>query len=111
MSMPRSLKHAVAVWFVIQILVPFTAPLQTCDFHDLFGPVGRHHGPALPELSSTPEAAAIVDAESAGGRGADSALGSSPARTLLGECDRTFLFGPALGVTLVPNVQQTVLRL
>ena len=48
----RSLK-IIAFWFVLQIVLPFTAPLQTCDVRDLFNLPG-HRAPASHESSSVP---------------------------------------------------------
>jgi len=50
---PR-LKKIVSCWFVLQILLPFTAPLQTLDLHDLFGTKSTHSTPASPESTTTP---------------------------------------------------------
>jgi hypothetical protein len=47
-------RRLIAAWFLVQIVVPFTAPLQTCDVHDLFGPVRRQQTSSSPECSSTP---------------------------------------------------------
>jgi hypothetical protein len=44
----------VALWFVLQIVLPFTAPLQTCDLRDLFGPQRHDHTSTPPESCSTP---------------------------------------------------------
>jgi hypothetical protein len=50
---PR-LKNIIALWFVLQIVVPFTAPLQTLALSDLF-PAAHHHGaPVSQESSATP---------------------------------------------------------
>src|SRR5215813_7963479 len=52
--MPSRLKHGIALWFVLQIVLPFTAPLQTLALCDLF-PVGHHQGmPVSQESSATP---------------------------------------------------------
>ncbi len=48
--MSSRIKHFVAVWFVVQIALPFTAPMQAWDLSDLFG----HRHAAQPETSSTP---------------------------------------------------------
>ena len=50
-------KRLIALWFVVQIVLPFTAPLQTCDLSDLLGNRGRHQAPVSPESSSTPTTA------------------------------------------------------
>jgi hypothetical protein len=52
--MPRRLSKLIALWFVVQIVVPFTAPLQTLDLHDLFGGATHRSDRAAPESSTTP---------------------------------------------------------
>jgi hypothetical protein len=52
--MPRLLKHALSLWFILQIVLPFTAPLQTCDLRDLLGVQDHHTVPVSPESSTTP---------------------------------------------------------
>ena len=52
--MSQRLTQLIALWFVIQIAVPFTAPLQTLDLQDLLGgrtPASAH---SAPESSTTP---------------------------------------------------------
>ncbi len=51
--MTRRLRQLIAAWFVLQIVLPFTAPLQTLDWHDLFGETHSHSSPS-PESSTTP---------------------------------------------------------
>jgi len=52
--MSSRLKNVIALWFVLQIVLPFTAPLQTLALCDLF-PVPHHHGtPVSQESSATP---------------------------------------------------------
>jgi hypothetical protein len=47
---PRRFTQLIALWFVVQIVLPFTAPLQALDVHDGFG------GGTIPRSSqSTPE--------------------------------------------------------
>jgi hypothetical protein len=55
-------KRLIALWFVVQIVLPFTAPLQTCDLSDLLGTRGRHQAPVSPESSSTPTTETEADA-------------------------------------------------
>jgi hypothetical protein len=50
----RRLHQLIAVWFVLQIVMPFTAPLQTIDFHDLFGGSTHSRSSSSPESSTTP---------------------------------------------------------
>ena len=45
-NMPSRLKNLIALWFVLQIVVPFTAPLQTLALSDLF-PAARATLPFL----------------------------------------------------------------
>ena len=52
--MPRRLSKAIALWFVVQIVVPFTAPLQTLDLRDWFGARAHPSALAAPESSTTP---------------------------------------------------------
>lgn len=52
--MTRRFQQLIAVWFVLQIVVPFTAPLQTLDLHDLFGGTTHSHSRSSPESSTTP---------------------------------------------------------
>jgi hypothetical protein len=51
---PHILRRALALWFVLQIVLPFTAPLQTCSFKDLFGKADARTIPTSPESTSTP---------------------------------------------------------
>jgi len=52
--MSRRLQQVIACWFVLQITLPFTAPLQTLELHDLFGT--KHHRAltSSPESTTTP---------------------------------------------------------
>jgi hypothetical protein len=52
--MHSRLKRILAVWFVVQIVLPFTAPLQTFDLTGLLGATHKHDVPASPESSTTP---------------------------------------------------------
>lgn len=54
--MPQRLKSILALWFSVQIVLPFTAPLQTCDLTDLLGTPHHHSTPASPESTTTPSA-------------------------------------------------------
>jgi hypothetical protein len=55
---PR-LKHFLAIWFALQIVLPFTAPLHTCDLGDLLGV--KHS--AAPMSATTPMAANEAEAD------------------------------------------------
>jgi len=107
---PR-LKTFFAVWFVVQIVLPFTAPLHTCDIRDIFG-TQRHDNASRSGNSSMPTAAAEFESE------ADAFVSPLAASVLrLSATDlvrsdvpaRAFLF--TFDLTSSPHVQQTVLRL
>jgi hypothetical protein len=58
----RRLNQLIALWFVMQIVVPFTAPLQTLDLRDFLGKTTSHTARRTPESSTTPtirEASAV----------------------------------------------------
>ena len=57
------LRQIISWWFILQIVLPFTAPLQTLDIYDLFGGHSHHRTQALPESTTTPT---ISEAGSAG---------------------------------------------
>jgi hypothetical protein len=48
------LTRLIALWFVAQIVVPFTAPLQVVDAYDLFGGAAPRTAHSAPESSATP---------------------------------------------------------
>ena len=52
--MSRRLQQLVACWFVLQIVLPFTAPLQTLELRDLFGSTHHHDAAPSPESTTTP---------------------------------------------------------
>jgi hypothetical protein len=53
-AVPRRLTQLIALWFVVQIVVPFTAPLQTFDVHDALGGTTPRSAQSTPESSTTP---------------------------------------------------------
>ena len=54
MNVPRRLTRLIALWFVVQIVVPFTAPLQVVDAYDLLGGTAPRTAHSAPESSTTP---------------------------------------------------------
>jgi hypothetical protein len=110
--MSSRLKSVVALWFVLQIVLPFTAPLQTCDLRDLLGMKDRHGAPVSPESSNTPTTADTEsDANSFVSPIEPSALRAS---TGLVVSDDLMTAGPIVaGSELVPapQVQRPILRL
>jgi hypothetical protein len=104
------LKQLVSWWFILQILLPFTAPLQTLDVHDLLGTKGRHSTQKSPESTTTPT---IAEASAA------AAVVAVHAPTMLAAigpavaCRLSTHAAPASTYTLStsPQVQRSVLRL
>jgi len=99
-------KSILAIWFVLQIALPFTAPLQTCDLGDLFG---HKHSSSEPDRSTTPplnesEVNSLV-----------SPVESSSLRvsTSIGVIPFVAMSAPLMGLydlSPTPQVQQAVLR-
>jgi hypothetical protein len=107
---PQRLKSILALWFVLQIALPFTAPLQTCDLRDLLGT--KHQGaPASPESSTTPLAAdADAEANTFVSPLAVSALSASTSLAVIRHVAMSGLLMAIFGLSPSPQVQQTVLR-
>ena len=109
--MSSRLKNVIALWFVLQIVLPFTAPLQTLALSDLF-PVAHHHGtPVSQESSATPilrtdaAAVSVVSLLEASTLRVSTLLAADPliaSRSLPGS---VFQYVP------LPPAQQTILRL
>jgi hypothetical protein len=116
--MPSRLKSVIAVWFVLQIVLPFTAPLQTCALIDLLPASTSHSGhsdgaPLPHESVATP---VLVEAACA------RTLASSPVKaiTLRAATELTparsgvatrWQAASTIRVLQLQPVQQTVLRL
>jgi hypothetical protein len=107
----RRLHQFIAVWFVLQIVLPFTAPLQTLDLHDLFG--GTTHSQSS---SSSPESSTTPTLRDTSGA---SAIGSLVGPAALRLCAtivvlRDITLGRAVAQFSVPSaapsVQHAVLR-
>jgi hypothetical protein len=111
-KMSSRLKSIIALWFVVQIVLPFTAPLQTCDLSDLLGAKNHHSVPVSPESSTTPTTAETeADANSFVSPIEPSALRLS---TGLVAPDELTASGPAVASTELspsPQVQRSILRL
>ena len=105
------LKRILAIWFVTQIVLPFTAPLQTCDLAGLLGK-GHERGRTSEESTATP---LTSEAESEA-NSFDSPLAASALRasTSLAVVCQAVTAGPIVStfdLSPSPQVQQTVLRL
>jgi hypothetical protein len=103
-------KIIVALWFVVQITLPFTAPLQTIDLIDLFGQHSHHQTTQLtPESWSVPTTARrptiFAPLKTMTLATVASALMIAP------ELTARWRRPPALAFTTSPRLQQTVLRI
>jgi hypothetical protein len=103
-------KIVVALWFVVQIILPFTAPLQTVDLTDLFGQHSHHQTTQLtPESCSIPTTARrptiIAPLKAA------TLSTAAPALTLPRDLSSRGPGTTALGFMTSPRQQQTVLRI
>jgi hypothetical protein len=110
--MPAHLKRVLAVWFVVQIVLPFTAPLQTFDLSGLLGTTHQHSVPASPESSTTPP----VSRANSEARTFASPLAVSmlPTSTFLAVVREVAKSGPSpstCGLSPSPRLQPLVLRL
>jgi len=108
---PKRLRSIRAIWFVTQIVLPFTAPLQTCDLAGLLGK-GHERGRTSEESTATP---LTSEAESEA-NSFDSPLAASALRasTSLAVVCQAVTAGPIVStfdLSPSPQVQQTVLRL
>jgi hypothetical protein len=104
---PR-LKHFLAIWFALQIVLPFTAPLQTCDLADLLGLT--HH--TAPISATTPMAANEAESNT---NSFVSPIESSTLRAfaMVAAVSRVALSGPltaSFDIPSSPQVLQTVVR-
>jgi len=109
--MSRRLKNAIALWFVLQIVLPFTAPLQTLALCDLL-PVAHHHGaPVSQESSATPTlrtdavGVSLVSLLEASTLRVSTLLAVEPPVASRGLPGSVFQYVP------LPPAQQTILRL
>jgi hypothetical protein len=104
------LKSILAFWFILQIALPFTAPLQMCDLGDLLG-MTHHRGapasPVSPESSTTPTAR---PAGSFASPLAVLALRTSPSFAAVRQVAAGGPLMSTCGLSPSPHIQQTVLR-
>jgi hypothetical protein len=102
------LKRILAIWFALQIVLPFTAPLHTCDLADLLG--YTHH--TAPIAATTPMAANEAESDS---NSFVSPIESSTLRvfTMVAGVSRFALSGAnaaSFDIPSSPQVLQTVVR-
>ena len=96
--------------FIVQIVLPFTAPLQTLDVLDLFGTKSQHATTSSPESTTTPTMREASTALSIVSILTPTALGgNAPVAATLETSARVLLVSAQL--LPVPQVQRSVLRL
>ena len=107
---PRHLKSIFAIWFVTQILLPFTAPLQTCDLAGLLGK-SNQHGPVSHESDATPLTSRVEsEINSAVSPLAVSASCASTWQAVVCQVTPAGLIVKKFDLPPSPQIQQTVLR-
>jgi hypothetical protein len=106
------LKQVISLWFVLQIFLPFTAPLQTCDLRDLLGTREHRSTADSPESSSTPTTAE-TESEANSFVSPIEAAALHASTNLVAPDDRSLsrLLMSALALSPAPQVQHSVLRL
>lgn len=102
-------KKILALWFIVQIVLPFTAPLQTCDLGDLFGT--HQTTPVSSESSTTPANATTSEANAYVSPLEASTLRVSSDLAVNDRIAMGGLFAATHGLSPAPPVQQTILRL
>lgn len=108
--MSKRLRQILAWWFVLQIVLPFTAPLQTLDVLDLFGTKSQHATTSSPESTTTPTMREASTAISIVSVLTPTTLGSGDAAAAtLDTSARVSLVSARL--LPAPQVQRSVLRL
>jgi hypothetical protein len=113
--MCRRFERFCALWLVVQILLPFTAPFPICDLSDLLGGTYHHSAPFvppharvdgdyawIPPLATTAGRLRLVVVSSLD---VSNAVGDVPAITV------SRPFAAAVGGQPPPQIQPTVLRL
>ena len=109
--MTRRLHQLIAVWFVLQIVLPFTAPLQTLDLHDLFGGTTHSHSSSSsPESSTTPTIRDTSGASAIGSLIGPAALRLCATAVVLRDLSLGRAVAEFSGPSAVPSVQHAVFR-
>ena len=115
MIVPRSLTRVLALWFAVQIVLPFTAPLQTCEFRDFLetsrhdldrgAPESQHESTSIPlSNEADSEANSFVSPLAA------STLSASISLAIIDHQLIRRLLIATSSPPVSPHVQQTVLR-
>jgi len=104
-------KRAVAVWFVLQIVLPFTAPMQACDLVDVLGTRDYRSAPASPESYSTPTTPEELNGQSFVSPIKASALRASTGLVTVAARQASEPFFAIAALSPVQQVQRSILRL
>jgi hypothetical protein len=107
--MSKRLQQLVAWWFVLQIVMPFTAPLQTLDLRDFFGAKSHHATTSSPESTTTPTMRDASPALSLVSILTATVLSSTTTAPIVETSARAS--GIAARLLPAPQVQRSVLRL
>jgi hypothetical protein len=105
------LKQILSWWFILQIVLPFTAPLQTLDLHDLFGAKSHRAAQKLPESTTTPTIGESGTAVSIAAINAPAPLSAANGAVVIVALPSCGPIAPAHVLVSSPQVQQAVLRL
>ena len=105
------LKQIVSWWFILQIVLPFTAPLQTLDLHDLFGAKNHRAAQKLPESTTTPTISESGTAISVAVIDAPTPLSAANGGVVTAALPSLGPIAPEYVLVSSPQVQQSVLRL
>jgi hypothetical protein len=105
------LKQVLSWWFILQILLPFTAPLQTLDVHDLFGARSHRSTKAAPESTTTPTINDGASTTAAGSLLAPATPGAYAAVIVTRDPAVDPLRTSAFNLQPSPRFQRSVLRL
>jgi hypothetical protein len=108
----QRLKSLLALWFTLQIAVPFTAPLQTCDLGDLLGTRPRHDVPGSRDETTRPVTPTESESESNSFLSplAASSLRASTSLAVVRQVADSGPFIAAFDLSPSPHVHHTVLR-
>jgi hypothetical protein len=109
--MTRRFHQLIAVWFVLQIVLPFTAPLQTLDLHDLFGGTPHGHSRSAPESSTTPTLRDTSGTSALGSLVGPAALRLCATIVEIRDVTLRRAIAPFAGPSAAPPVQHPVLRI
>ncbi len=109
--MHHRLKQLVAAWFVLQILMPFTAPLQTLDIRDLFGGKTHTAAPVSPESTTTPTMSEASMMSSVVSLITPAALHAPASALVVHDTTSRGPLASALDLAPAPHAQRSVLRL